>query len=60
MFECSGKNTDVHMAVLIDCLENYTSKHTRQLMSLEKKFQEHNHSIFLSVAIKIKLYSFKH
>lgn len=39
MFECSGKNTDVHMAVLIDCLENYTSKHTRQLISLEKNFK---------------------
>lgn len=39
MFECSGKNTDVHMAVLIDCLENYASKHTRQLISLEKNFK---------------------
>lgn len=45
MFECSGKNTDVHMAVLIDCLENYESKYTRQLIPLEKNFQEHNQHI---------------
>ena len=38
MFEYSGKDTDVHVAVLMDCLENYASKNARQLISPEKSF----------------------
>lgn len=55
MFEYSGKDTDVHAAVLMDCLENYANKNTRQLISPEKVFQEkkHNHSLFLAFAINI-------
>lgn len=34
-FEYSGGNINMHMAVLMDCLENYASKNTRQFVSLE-------------------------